>query len=65
MNRLRQLRIDRLLVDTSDHPPVAGECFGCDCLSHDYDFEIEPMTSRLIRKPDTCRRTTTAPAWSR
>ncbi len=35
--------------------PIVGQCFGCTCNSHDCDFEIEPLTSRLIRKPGTCR----------
>ena len=58
-----RLRINRIPVDTSDHPPVAGECVGCTCLTHDHDFEIEPLTARLVRKPGTCRRR--PPAWLR
>lgn len=37
-------------------PLVRGECVGCTCRSLDSDFEIEPLTSALMRKPGTCRR---------
>lgn len=43
-------------MEPTTHPPVTGECINCDCHSLDDDFEIEPLTSRLLRKPGTCRR---------
>ena len=35
---------------------IPGQCHDCRCHSHAHDFEIQPLTAALIRKPGTCRR---------
>ena len=49
-------KLQRAALLAVPRPTLRGECVACTCHTRPDDFEVEPLTSLLVRKPGTCRR---------